>query len=64
MKLVLTKKEFDILVETFDDGQLWGRELNDPRRTLLEKIMAIKDKIDAGETWAAELGTVEKEDWE
>ena len=62
MKLVLTEKEFDILVETFDDGQLWGRELNDPRRTLLEKIMAVKDKIDAGETWAAVLGTVEKED--
>lgn len=62
MKLVLTDEEFDILVKTFDDGQLWGRELNDPRRTLLVKIMAVKDKIDAGETWAAVLGTVEEED--
>ena len=62
MKLVLTDEEFYILVKTFDDGQLWGRELNDPRRTLLEKIMAVKDKIDAGETWAAVLGTVEEED--
>lgn len=62
MKLVLTDEEFDILVKTFDDGLLWRRELNDPRRTLLEKIMAVKDKIDAGETWAAVLGTVEEED--
>ncbi len=60
MKLVLTEQEWNYLLNFLDDGKQWGRDLNDPHRTLLEKAMAVKDKINAGESWAAVIGTTEE----
>ena len=61
MQLVLKKEEFDKIVELLDDGKQWDRDLDDPHRTALEKVMAIKDQIDNGKAWAAAIVAVEEE---
>ena len=45
MQLALTQKELDYLEQFLDDGAQWGRPLDHPHRTLLEKFMAIKDEV-------------------
>lgn len=61
MKLVLTEKEQEYLLNWLDDGKQWGRDLNNPHRTLLEKVMAVKDVVDAGLAWGITIGTTEEE---
>ena len=46
MKLALTPAEIEYLNNILDDGKSWGRPLDHPHRTLLEKWMAIKDEVE------------------
>ncbi len=59
MQLVLKKEEFNRIVELLDDGK--QRDLDDPHATTLEKVMAIKDRLDSGKAWATAIVAVEEE---
>ena len=61
MQLVFNEDELAKIIQLLDDGKQWDRDINDPRRTALEKVMVIKDRIDNGKAWAAAIVAVEEE---
>lgn len=61
MQLVLKKEEFEKMVELLDDGKQRSRDIEDPHRTTLEKVMMIKNQLDSGKAWAAAIVAVEEE---